>query len=50
MVRDNTPTQFSVEELEQRLEMTAPSDGEIIISPEPIVGGPHPSELRGWWF
>ena len=50
MERDNTPTQFSVEELEQRLEMTAPSDGEIIISPEPIVGGPHPSELRGWWF
>lgn len=49
MERDNTPTQFSVEELEQRLEMTAPSDGEIENSQEsPITF--DDSGMVGWWF
>ena len=44
--------QFSVEELEQRLEMTAPSDGEIVISQDPpITFGPDPNGVGiHWWF
>ncbi|MBQ9470402.1 MAG: hypothetical protein IJU72_05560 [Bacteroidales bacterium] len=48
----NNATQFSIEELEQGLEMAAPSDGEIVISQDPpITFGPDPNGAGiHWWF
>ena len=51
-IEHTNTTQFSVEELEQRLEMTAPSDGEIVISQDPLITFGRDSNGAGihWWF